>query len=94
MSTSVVRIYAFAEPDLLRGLRAATWTGSVDWPGAPRRGDTWFHCDDWGGVAFDRLSFQAPRQAGEAGFIVEVRVPVDELAHLVDVHGFSGTFAG
>lgn len=86
-----VSIYAFLDRrhDVLgyEGPRSVVWHGQVDWPGAPRPGDTWFHCGDWTGEDVDRSSFQGPED-GKTRFIMEVRVTPEVLEHLLAEHGF------
>lgn len=91
---ALVRIHAFVRPDPLRGLRVAMWLGQVEWPGAPREGDTWFHCEDWGGETVQRGAFNAPVVPGQPGYDMEVRTTLEVLEHLVAAHGFEGTWAG
>jgi len=68
----------------------AEWVGDVDWPGAPRRNDTWFHCGDWGGESFDRVSFNAPVGPDGIGMDIEVQTTADVIQHLIEDHGFTG----
>lgn len=86
-----VEIYAFLvrKLDVLGhvGPRSVSWRGQVDWPGAPRPGDTWFHCGDWGGEEFERVGFQGP-EAGRTHLSLEARVTPEVLAHLLAEHGF------
>jgi len=87
---SRVEIFAFVKPDFGSGLRAARWKGDIDWPSAPPVGGTWFHCGDWGGEVFDRVSFCGPP---DISLHCEVRTDVEVLQHLVAEHGFEGTYA-
>lgn len=86
-----VRIYVFLNDRLDRRtatLRCATWIGRVDWPGAPRPGDSWFHCSEWGGETFDRVGFTGPDSEWKTYLDLEVKTTPDVLAHLVADHGF------
>jgi hypothetical protein len=74
---------AYAAP-----LRVVTWRGQVDWPGAPRKDDTWFHCGDWAGETVDRVGFCGPED-GRTHMSIEVRTTPEVLVHLRDEHGFS-----
>lgn len=68
-------------------LRCVTWRGEVDWPGAPGKGDTWFHCGDWAGETVARVGFCGPED-GRTHVSVEVRTDAEVLAHLIAEHGF------
>ncbi len=83
---SRIAIYASLGPNLDPGAR---WEGNVDWPGSPRRGDTWYHCEDWAGETVERVEFFAPVRAGKPALAIEVRTTEGVVQHLVDMHGFN-----
>lgn len=81
---SEVWIYVFLND---RSRHLAWSLGEVNWPGAPHPGDTWFHCGDWAGEEFDRVSFYGPEN-GKTRLDIEVRTTSEVLAHLIADHGF------
>lgn len=85
-----VWIYAFLDersPGAAQA-RSARWQGEVNWPGAPRPGDTWFHCGEWAGETVDRSSFSGPDD-GRTHLNIELRTTREVLDHLIADHGFS-----
>ena len=70
------------------GPRSVKWVGQVDWPGAPRLGDSWFHCSEWGGETFDRVDFIGPDSTWKTHLDLEVRTTPEVIAHLTAEHGF------
>jgi hypothetical protein len=86
---SRVAIYVFLHKPSREEPRTAVWSGDVDWPGAPRKDDTWFHCSEWAGETVNRASFYAPAAPGEHAFVLEIRTDVEVLRHLLDEHGFT-----
>lgn len=88
---SEVWIYAFLDDRSMPRApqpRSARWQGEASWPGAPHPGDTWFHCSEWAGETFDRVSFYGPVD-GKTRLEIEVRTTREVLTHLIDEHGFS-----